>query len=533
MFKWICRVGFFFFCLLVSIQGFSAQIITVSGEGGGLGIVGPQGETFVFYGDANGEVSIKECLTNRTFFEKSRYDCVEKEGKGTEIETLSQADFRNHLKFVLNWLPIQNYDATPQVNLELWRKSKPAAIDINKLRRDQDGIKVHLAQIERVILAYGAESANMEEKQALESKLASIELQLEAHAGFDEFDHEVNQWINGLMAAIMSSQAFVVYNFAQHKRNFDFNVLRGVIQTPTYFSKHTNNFIRVKSGSFLMGSPSSETGRDSDEYQHSVTLEYAFEMQATEETQWRWVHVMGYNPSRFQKEEHCSDTHKEIEIKGHKVSLCPTHPVEQVSWWSVVVYANRLSELRGLAPVYDLSDMEFEGTAAEGTLKATRGELRINAPDDNIYNTKGFRLPTEAEWEYAARGGTTTAFGPGENIFVDMANYNGRSPYRDAAKGIYRKQTVSVMSLSSLNGFGFSHMHGNVWEWAHDWYNSKYYYDSPEKNPLGPLGGSGRILRGGGWWGSSAGYLRSANRAYDRPGDRSDTVGFRLMRTAQ
>ena len=258
MFKLVRLVGFFFFCLLVSIQGFSAQIITVSGEGGGLGIVGPQGETFVFYGDANGEVSIKECLANRTFFEKSRYDCIEKEGKGTEIETLSQADFRNHLKFVLNWLPIQNYDATPQVNLELWRKSKPAAIDINKLRRDQDGIKVHLAQIERVILTYRAESANTEEKRTLESKLASIELQLEAHADFDEFDHKINQWIDDLMAAIMSSQAFIVYNFAQHKRDFDFNVLRGVIQTSRYFSNHTKNFIPVKPVPFLMGSLSSE-----------------------------------------------------------------------------------------------------------------------------------------------------------------------------------------------------------------------------------------------------------------------------------
>ena len=515
---------------MVSIQGFSAQVITVSGEGGGLGIVGPQGETFVFYGEVSGEVSIKECLTNRTFFERSRYDCIKK--KGTEIETLYQADFKNHLKFVLNGLSIQHYDAASQVNLELWRKHKSATIDINQLRRDQDRIKVHLAQIERVILAYEAESANMEEKQALEWKLASIELQLEAHADFDGFDRKVNQWIDDLMAAIMSSEFFIVYNFAQHKRDFNFNALRGVTQTPIYFSNYTNDFIRLEPASFLMGSPSDEKGRDSDEYQHSVTLEYAFEMQATEETQWRWVHLMGYNPSRFQKEKHCSDTHKEIEIKGHKVSLCPTHPVEQVSWWSVVEYANRLSELRGLALVYDLSDIEFEGTAAEGTLKATRGELRINALDDNIYNTKGFRLPTEAEWEYAARGGTTTAFGPGENISVDMANYDGRYPYRDAAKGIYRRQTVSVMTLSSSNGFGFSHMHRNVWEWAHDWYDSDYYHDSPEKNPLGPLGGSARILRGGSW-GYNAVNLRSADRYGDGPGSRSDFVGFRLVRTAR
>ena len=88
-----------------------------------------------------------------------------------------------------------------------------------------------------MILAYEAESADMEEKQALESELASIELQLEAHAGFDEFDRKVNQWIDDLIVAIMSSEFFIVYNFTQHKMDFDFNVLRGVIQTPICFSK--------------------------------------------------------------------------------------------------------------------------------------------------------------------------------------------------------------------------------------------------------------------------------------------------------
>ena len=533
MFKLIHRVGFFLVCLLLSIQGFSAQVIKVDGKGGGLGITGPKGKTFVFYGEMNGEVSIEECITNRTFFENSRYDCTQKEG--TQIETLSQADFRNHLKFVLNWFPIQKYDAAPQINLELWRKYKSAVTDIGQLRGDPEGIKVHLAQIERVIRAYGAESADMEEKQALEWDLVNIEFQLEAHSDFDKFDRRVNKWIDGLMAVIMSSEFFIVYDFAQYKRDFRFNVLRGAIQFPIHFN---TNFIRLEPDLFLMGSPPSEKGRSSDdEYQHYVTLEYAFEMQATEETQFRWAYVMGYNPSRFQKKEHCPDTHMEIEIRGgpNKVSLCPTYPVEQVSWWSVVVYVNRLSELMGLTPVYDLSDIEFEGIAAKGTLEATRGELRINAPDDNnIYNTKGFRLPTEAEWEYAARGGTTTAaFGLGENISVDMANYNGRYPYQDAAEGIARGQTVSVMSLSSVNGFGFSHMHGNVWEWVHDWYHLDYYHDSPEKNPLGPSdGGVYRVVRGGGWY-SEAVQLRSANRNNREFTSNYSDIGFRLVRTVQ
>ena len=522
MFKLVRLVGFFLICLLLSIQGFSAQAIKVDGERGGLGIIGPKGETFVFYGEMSGEISIKECLTNLTFFENGPYDCTQKEG--TQIETLSQADFRNHLKFVLNWIPIEYYNTLTQIKLELWSNNKLATVNIDQLRKDQDRIKVTLTQIEKVILTYEAESVDMEAKQALESELAQIELQLEVHC-------EMNQWIDALMIDIMSSESFIMYNFAQHKMDFEFNILRKATQLIHF---NTNDLIRVKPVPFLMGSPSSEKGHEFDEYQHSVTLEYAFEMQATEETQLHWVYVMGYNPSGFQNKHHCSDTHMGIEIRGHKVSLCPTYPVEQVSWWSVIVYANRLSELRGLTPAYDLNDIEFEGTAAKGTLRAMSGELRINALDDNIYNTEGFRLPTEAEWEHAARAGTTTPFGLGKNISTDMANYNGRYPYKDAAYGVYRLQTVSVMSLSSTNDWGFSHMHGNVWEWVHNWYNSNYHHDdhSPHTNPLGPLSGSERVLRGGGW-SNHAAYHRSANRSRDWPDVHYNSVGFRLVKTAQ
>ena len=181
MFKLVRLVSFFLICLLLNTQGFSAQIITRSGEGGGIGIVSPKGETFVFYSETSGEVSIKECVTNRTFFENNRYDCIKKEG--TQIETLSQADFRNHLKSILSWLPIQNYNPlVVQVNLKLWRKNKLAMINIDQLRKDRDKIKFNLTQIERVILAYRAESTNMEEKQVLESELAQIELQLEVYS---------------------------------------------------------------------------------------------------------------------------------------------------------------------------------------------------------------------------------------------------------------------------------------------------------------------------------------------------------------
>ena len=532
MFKWVYFTGVFLVCSLLSIQGFSAQLIKVEGGGGGgLGLIGPKGEAFVFYGEAIGEISIKECITNRTFFENGRSDCTQKEG--TQIETFSQTEFKNHFKFVLNLLSRRK--------------------NIDQLKKDQDKIKPNLTQIEKVILNHGTESADIEEKQALEFELAQIELQL-------EFLRDGHQWIDDfLMGTLISSESFFVYNFAEYKykMDFKFDILRIAAQLPRH--SNTNELIYLKPVPFfLMGSPLSEEDRDSDEHQHHVTLDYAFEMQATEETQLRWVYVMGYNPSYFQEEKHCPDTHITIEIRSNipRVSLCPTHPVESVSWWSAVVYANRLSELRGLASVYDLSDMGFKGTAAKGTLKAISGELKINAlvGDDNIYNTEGFRLPTEAEWEYAARAGTTTPFGLGKNISVDMANYSERYQFMDK-NSIYKWQTVPVTSLSSSNGWGFSHMHGNVLEWVHDWYNSDYYHDrlykssiwdlyDPEdyyhvRNPLGPSDGFKHVLRGGSW-GLSVTSLRSANRStsrspspYDGRNEYENEIGFRLVRTAQ
>ena len=529
MSKLIQRAGFFLIGLLISTDGFSARIIPVSDGGGGVGIIGPGGEAFLIYGEGSEQVSIKECVTNRTYFEKERGDCTSKDKDGTSIDTLSQADFASHLKLALSMTSIENYDDSTQEKIKLWHKNKLANID--QLIKDRDEISVVLALIEKIRLADGDKSVDMEEKLSLETKLTEIELKLEAHESFDEVHREINQWVSDLLASIMSVENLTVYSSAKDEKSFEFNILKGVVQIP--LNANINHLIRVEPDEFKMGSPPDEDGRQRDEHQHSVILEQAFEMHANEETQFWWVYVMGYNPSLFQRKEHCPDTHREIEIRGNKLSLCPLHPVENVSWWSGVVYANRLSERKGLELVYDLSDMKFEGKAEEGTLKATGGKLWINTPGgQNIYNTEGFRFPTEAEWEYAARARTTTPFGLGENISINEVNYNGKYPYQSAKKGIYRGQTVSVTSLRSANQFGFSHMHGNVWEWIHDWYDRDYYEDSPKRNPLGPSGGSDRVIRGGGWY-YGAVYLRSANRYVDGPGFRFVNVGLRLVRTAQ
>ncbi len=132
-------------------------------------------------------------------------------------------------------------------------------------------------------------------------------------------------------------------------------------------------------------------------------------------------------------------------------------------------------------------------------------------------------LPTEAQWEYACRSGTTTPFWFGNTITTDQANYHGEYPYAGGEKGEVRNRTVVVKSFPG-NGWGLYEMHGNVWEWCQDWYG-----DNPgglRIDPTGPTKGHNRVLRGGGW-GYRAGYCRSAYRVHYVPGPRDDNLGFR------
>ncbi|MFZ4525876.1 MAG: formylglycine-generating enzyme family protein [Chlorobium sp.] len=142
-----------------------------------------------------------------------------------------------------------------------------------------------------------------------------------------------------------------------------------------------------------------------------------------------------------------------------------------------------------------------------------------------------FRLPTEAEWEYACRAGTSTPFNTGENLTTDQANYDGNNPYNNNPKGKYRSIPVAVDSFAP-NPWGLYNMHGNVWEWCSDWYGDKYYDECKAKgvveNPEGPVTGSNRVLRGGGWDGH-AGRCRSAIRNGVSPVHRFNFVGFRLV----
>ena len=200
-----------------------------------------------------------------------------------------------------------------------------------------------------------------------------------------------------------------------------------------------------------------------------VEITKPFYLQTTEVTQAQWERIMGKNPSRFID---CGDD-------------CP---VENVSWNDAQKFIKKLNQIEG---------------------------------------TDKYRLPTEAEWEYACRAETTTPFYTGECISTDQANYNGNYPGKNCSKGEYRKKTVKVGSFQP-NAWGLYDMHGNVGEWVQDWYGD--YPSDSVADPKGPPTGARRVVRGGGWNYNALG-CRSAIRLKNSPGDCNFILGFRLARS--
>jgi formylglycine-generating enzyme required for sulfatase activity len=191
-------------------------------------------------------------------------------------------------------------------------------------------------------------------------------------------------------------------------------------------------------------------------------------------------------------------------------------PMVRVSWYGAVAYANWRSQQEGRQPCYNLSTWECD------------------------FNANGYRLPTEAQWEYAARGGLAGKRFPwGDTINHDYANYRANGSAYSYDTSPYTTWTyhptwndgvmpyTSPVGSFSANGYGLYDMAGNVWEWCHDWYSSTYYSSSPSSDPTGPTTGTYRVLRGGGWY-NSAHICRVAYRYHDNPNYRVNNYGFRI-----
>jgi sulfatase modifying factor 1 len=255
-------------------------------------------------------------------------------------------------------------------------------------------------------------------------------------------------------------------------------------------------WVSIPAGTFTMGSPSNEGDRSADETQHQVTLS-AFKMSKYEVTVGQFkafVDASGYKTDADKgtggtrgsqiwtgkKFEFVDGVNWKCDVKGNPKPVAEyNHPVIHVSWNDAVAFANWM----------------------------------------------GCRLPTEAEWEYAARAGATTPFSTGNNLPTSQANYDGNYPYNNNARGEYREKTMPVGSFAS-NVNGLYDMHGNVWEWCSDWYGD--YQTAAQTNPTGPATGSYRVRRGGCWY-YHANYCRSAYRGNFYPVSRICNMGFRLV----
>ena len=251
-------------------------------------------------------------------------------------------------------------------------------------------------------------------------------------------------------------------------------------------------FRKIPAGDFMMGSPLAERYRDRDGGQKPVKISRPFEMMTTEVTQRQWFEIMKDNPSYFKRQGDC-DNHEYVTAKSDKpVGLCPDHPVERVSYKEVKEFIKKLN-------------YKFTGTSClNGEAQRTR---------------KGcYRLPTEAEWEYAVRAGSKTAyfFGDDPSRLGEYAVYSGNSGQR----------THKVEGNRFPNKWGLYDMYGNVWEWVEDTYREEL---PGGKDPL-VTGGSLCVLRGGSL-DISALYLHSALRLWSLPDYGLNYFGFRLVKT--
>jgi formylglycine-generating enzyme required for sulfatase activity len=291
-------------------------------------------------------------------------------------------------------------------------------------------------------------------------------------------------------------------------------------------------FVAIAPGTFIMGSPTDEPGRSSSETQHQVTLTHGIYVQTTEVTNQQymemaqWAYDRGYATATSSLlNDNLDGSTQILKFLGHGtydisfsngVFSCinPSHPVNSVTWYGSVAYCDWLSLQQGLLRAYSHATWQCNG--------------------GNPYTAAGYRLPTEAEWEYACRAGSVTAFANGPITYPlgctpidpnldEMGWYcgnNGRWPRPGAQK--------------LPNAWGLYDLHGNVLEWCHDWYGA---YGGTVTNPVGPAwgplpwGSSYRVLRGGDF-SHVALYCRSASRGRSQPDHSSNSDGFRPVRSA-
>ena len=301
---------------------------------------------------------------------------------------------------------------------------------------------------------------------------------IEAFGGKGDLDNDGEISLAELeQYSVKQTQRFARVELGERQTPERRGTVRGLIPLGTFSSRQdmlTNrigmDLKLIPAGEFTMGSSASEEGRDDDEYQHRVRLTQSFYLQTTEVTQGQWKSVMGTEPWKGQE----------------YVKEGDDYAATYVSHEDAIDFCRKLSAREG------------------GT----------------------YRLPTEAEWEYACRGGTQTMYSFGASA-GQLGEY---AWFAENAEKVGEEYAHRV-GQKVANGFGLYDMHGNVYEWCSDWYDAEYYKSSPGVDLGGASSGSFRVLRGGSW-GYAAGFCRSAFRYGNSPSYRYSGLGFRVARSS-
>jgi formylglycine-generating enzyme required for sulfatase activity len=294
----------------------------------------------------------------------------------------------------------------------------------------------------------------------------------------------------------------------------------------------TIEMVSIPAGTFIMGSPENEPNRLNSEDQHSVTLTKSFYMSKYQVTQAQYQTIMGAGEDR-------------TTIRYGKGN---NYPIYNVNWYDAIVFCNKLSIKEGLNPVYSINGET--NPVKWGSIPTSNNETWNRVSMDK--NKNGYRLPTEAEWEYACRGNypnkaterNTKPFGIGDGtkMVSGMANFDATKSYDlnrggeyDSTSSTYLNKTTKVGSYTA-NNYGLYDMHGNLWEYC--WDHSEGYSSDSQTDPTGggrpfygydPIRNPTRMIRGG-CWNIDAGHLRSAGRVSASPSPRGKYSGFRLVR---
>ncbi len=370
---------------------------------------------------------------------------------------------------------------------QVWKLAKPHQLQqlqqqVEEIRDREQQLQ---AQLQQVTQAHTDQLTRVEQQiQALSHGEQQRQCQLE----------QVTQENIDLLGALQERERIVAYlqtqinaihqsppllpNQSQEIAPPNAGPLVAVASRPVAIAEFVIEMQPIPGGTFWMGSPATEAERDINEGpQHQVVVA-AFQMGKFPITQAQWRSVAA------------------LPKIDRSLSLYPAEfegddrPIEQVSWHDAIEFCHRLSRHTG----------------------------------------HHYRLPSEAEWEYACRAGTTTPFWVGDTLTPDLANYDGNYTYGDGQPGLYRQGTTSIGTFPALNAFGLADLHGNVWEWCADSWHANYQ-GAPATGPAweDPEGATYRILRGGAWY-CLPGLCRSAQRHWNQPDAGGSGIGFRVVR---